>query len=595
LSNPLSRRGNLLTGSSNASGTDRQEDRFQAQETLTLTRGQHQVRMGVDAHLISSRYVDLEDATGTFNFASPADFLAKAPSRYRHRFDTTSELRNVYTGIFLQDDWRMRPNVKLSLGLRYDRETVLADPGNVGPRVALAWDPKSDGRTVVRAGFGLFFNRALLRTLDDFTLTTRSILVDTNLPTAESLLSTLRFPHTLDAKDPRVLQTGIHETGFLRRLERDFRIPESYQSAIGIEREIARGLRLEVNYVFNRGAHLWREVNANAPRLPAGFHSFAEYLVSRDFDNARDPVTSERPITATGNADFVRFDLSQASSRVIELNGKRIVVFGLDNQSTSNASGVLRAALGALRPLRDDPRLSQVEELQARGNSFYHGVTVELERRFDVRGYFRVSYTLGRLTDDGVVNTSSPLVVGDFRRERAASLLDARHRLVASGIWQLPSQLGKLAIAGTLNLNSPRPFNLGINGNDRNLDDVSNDRPNYHGPDEKIRWRRPGSFPDPKATGGFSLPLIGESGNLARNAGRGPWQHSLNLRLSRVFPMRERVRFTPQLEVSNPLNTTVFSFGAEFVDFTPTGASGFLVPTRTLKPRMLRIGVRVEF
>ena len=102
-------------------------------------------------------------------------------------------------------------------------------------------------------------------------------------------------------------------------------------------------------------------------------------------------------------------------------------------------------------------------------------------------------------------------------------------------------------------------------------------------------------MPDPAVARGFSLPLIGETGNLARNAGRGPWQHSLNLRLSRVFQVHEGVRFTPQLEVFNPLNTPVFSFGAEFVDFTPTGASDFLVPTRTLKPRMLRIGVRIEF
>ena len=595
LPNPLSRRGNLLTGSSNAGGTDRREDRFQAQETFTLTRSQHQLRMGVDAHLIRSRYIDLEDTTGTFYFASPADFLASVPSRYRHRFDTASELRNAYAGLFLQDDWHLRPNLKLSAGLRYDRETVLADKRNLGPRVALAWDPKSDGRMVIRAGFGLFFNRVLLRTLDDFTLTTRSVLVDTNLRAAESLLGQLRFPKTLDANDPRISQTGIHETGFLRRLERGFRIPESYQSAIGIEREIAPGLRIEVNYVFNRGAHLWREVNGNAPRLPLGFDTFAEYLISRDFDNARDPVTAERPITATGNADFVRFDLTQVSSKVIEQNGKRIVVFGLDNQSTSNASSGIHAALGALRPLRDNPQLSQVEELQARGNSFYHGVSFEIERRFDLRGYFRVSYTLGRLIDDGVVNTSSPLVAGDFRRERAASLLDARHRVVASGIWQLPAQLGRLVVAGTLNLNSPRPFNIGINGNDRNLDDVSNDRPNYNGPDKEIRWSRPGSSPDPVVAGSFSLPLIGETGNLARNAGRGPWQHSLNLRLSRVFHVLERVRVAPLLEAFNPLNTPVFSFGAEFVDFTPTGAGDFLVPRRTLKPRLLRVGVRLEF
>jgi len=593
--NPLTRAGTLVAGSSTTSGTDRREDRYQMQETLSHVRAGHTLRIGADLQAIRSRFVDLADATGTFNFASPADFLINKPSRYRHRFNTESELHNTYLGLFVQDDWRIRPNLTLAFGLRWDNETILDDRNNVGPRLSVAWDPFKSGKTVVRAGYGIFYNRALLRTLDDFILTSNKLLVDTDNAAAKSLLTDLQFPHVVAAGDPRVAQAGVRESGFVRRLSRDFRIPESYQAALGIERELGRGFKVEVNYVFNRGLHLWRESNANAARLPAGFRDFTAYLLSREFANALDPVTKQRPISSVGNSDFVRFNLSETSSQTIKEGNKSIVIFGLNNQSTSNSSSSIKAALAAIRELRPDPLLTQVEELQSRGNSFYHGVSFELQRRFTARGFLRAAYTLSKLIDDGIVNTSSPLVVGDFGRERSRSLLDARHRFALSGTYQFPAALGRIDLAGTLNVSSSTPFNLGANGNDRNLDDVNNDRPNFSGDLGAIGWRRPGSPLDTALAAAFSLPTIGTTGNLPRNAGRGPGQYTLNVRLSRIFQFGEHRRLTPQVEVFNPLNSTVFSFGAEFVDFAPSSLSDFLAPARTLKPRTMRVGVRFEF
>ncbi|HEY8460131.1 MAG TPA: TonB-dependent receptor [Blastocatellia bacterium] len=593
--NPLTRSGNLMAGSSTLAGVDRREDRHQIQDTLNYARGRHSVKAGVDAQFIRSRFVDLSDATGTFDFDTVADFLANAPSRYRHRFNADSELRNSYIGIFFQDDWKPRGNLTFSFGLRWENETILKDRNNFGPRLSLAWDPLKTGKTVVRAGYGIFYNRALLRTLDDFILTSNAIQIDTNNERAERLLAELRFPATLNATDPRVAELGVRESGFLRRLSNDFRIPESYQSSLGIEREIAAGFKLEVNYVFNRGLHLWREINANAPRLPAGFDNFTEYLLSRDFDNARNPATGQRPITATGNADVVRFDLSQTPSRTITESGRRVVVIGLNNPSTANNSIGRAGALAALRDLRPDPSVTQIEELQSRGNSYYHAVSFEAQRRLKQRGFLRASFTLSKLIDDGVVNTSSPLVVGDFRRERSLSLQDARHRVAISGNYLFPAWFARLNLSGTFNYRSSSPFNVGVRGADRNLDDVNNDRPNFNGDLARIVWRRPGDPLDPALRDAFSLPTIGSSGNLPRNAGRGPGVYTLNLRLAREFAFGERSKAEIQIEAFNPLNATVFNFGAEFIDFGPAGLGDFLTPRRTVKPRTMRVGLKFGF
>ena len=108
----------------------------------------------------------------------------------------------------------------------------------------------------------------------------------------------LTFPQVLTADSPLVRQFGTLNAGFSRRLDPELRIPESYQANVGFERELGSGFVFETNYTFNRGLHLWREFNANAPRLPAGFNNFSEYLASRDFVNFRSgPMARARSTT----------------------------------------------------------------------------------------------------------------------------------------------------------------------------------------------------------------------------------------------------------------------------------------------------------
>jgi hypothetical protein len=217
-------------------------------------------------------------------------------------------------------------------------------------------------------------------------------------------------------------------------------------------------------------------------------------------------------------------------------------------------------------------------------------MTVELRKRFDSRFTFRAGYTLSTLIDDGVVNTSDALVPGDFRSERARSLLDRRHRFVFSGTFNLP---GSIQLSPIWRVSSGAPFNISLGGTDRNLDDVSNDRPNYSGDLSLLRWRRLEEPLDPSVIESFSVPQIGQVGNLPRNAGRGPGLFAFDLNVTREIHLSERVRIRPSVEFDNVLNKTVFSFGSEFIDFSTTDS--FLVATRTMRPRQIRVGLRVDF
>jgi outer membrane receptor protein involved in Fe transport len=96
------------------------------------------LKFGIDVHHIRSEFTNLADATGTYSFASAGDFLANVPSRFRQTFDTTSVQTNIYSSFFVQDEWQILPQLLLSYGLRYERESIVDDQDYFGPRFSVA-------------------------------------------------------------------------------------------------------------------------------------------------------------------------------------------------------------------------------------------------------------------------------------------------------------------------------------------------------------------------------------------------------------------------------------------------------------------------
>jgi hypothetical protein len=625
----------LIAGSSTLGATDRRERRWQVQDSFSYVTGLHTFRFGGDVQRIVSTFIDKTDATGTFDFDHAQAFLNNIFFRYRHNFGNESTQRNTYFGIFFQDDWRISPRLQFSYGLRYERETILDDNNNWGPRLAFTYAPFKDNKGVIRFGAAVTYNRVLLRTIDDFTLGVNQIFFDTNdIPagaTRDAVIAQIRFPQPVTADAPFVRQYGVTNTNFSRRLDPNLRIPQSYQTNIGFEREIAKGLVFEINYTWNRTSHLWREFNANAPRVPAGFNDFASYLLSQTFNNAA--VNGVRPFyNANGARDFIRFvtsftpppvgDPARCTGTIaptnseqggcMVINGVPTTIINLNSLTATNLSPPITVALAAVRQFRPDPTRTQIEQLASIGDSFYHGLIFELRSRNRTfnNGFaasFRATYTLSSLRDDGVVNTSSAQIVGDFNSETSRSLLDRRHRFALSGAFETPRWLGKVKFSPIIRFASAAPFNTSADGVDRNLDDVSNDRPNFNGNLDALRSRNPGDPIDESLVNAFSLATIGRAGgNLPRNAGLGPIQFLFDLSVTREFRIGERMKIRPVIEFGNILNTTVFSFGSEFIDFdalSPTATpaqrqaflDSFLVPTRTARQRQIRVGLRFDF
>ena len=627
----------LVAGSSTLGTSAREEQRLQFQDSVVYVTGDHSLRFGFDYQRVDSTFIDLTDASGTYNFADPLatttlpmcltnPSLPPGPTnlrirggvnswprgcvqRYRHNFFTNSAIVNNYFGIFAQDDWQMRERLTFNFGLRYERESVIDDNDNFGPRLGIAWSPSKNNKGVIRFGAGIFYNRVLLRTVDDYLRGQNEIIFDTNrISTAGNgrdpyllALSNL-FPEALTPEHPLVQQyvaAGLNDNSFFRSLDPNIKIPESYQFNVGFEREIGKGLVFETNFTYNKTVHLWREVNTNAPIVPAGYSDLADYL--------------DRGIT-TGNVQFEFAGNTAPDSRTVS----GVTIYNLNSQNTSTAVGTpYNRALFVANALKPFPTLGQTEQVGSMGNSEYKGFIFELRRRYRQlgRGFgtsLRLAYTLSWLNDDGIVNTTSAQIPGDFAAEWSRGLLDRRHRFALSGVFDTPNWMGKLRFSPILRIGSSAPYNIS-NGaedsDDRNLDDVSSDRPDFSGDVSDLVWRDTADPLDLDLARAFTLAPLGRGGNLPRNAGIGPKQFIFDLNVSREWRFGERFRLRPQVEFNNILNATVFSFGAEFINFEAVPAppvvppaalvnqlqEEFLVPTRAYRPRQIRFGIRFDF
>ncbi len=669
------------TASLNASGIfadKRREKRWQFQDSLTHIAGSHTFKGGFDWQRVDSFNLDQGDATGTYNFANSGtgtttanytgactptpctpttvsysaiqNYVLNQVTRFRQNFGTSSSVKNTYWSLFLNDEMRFGSNITLNLGLRYEKEKVIGDNNNFGPRVGIAWDPFKKGTGVIRFGAGIFYNRVLLRSIDDFIITGQQESFDTaNLITtvgvsAATKLLVMRalsndFPKRYasaqaikDLINPILgVAAGAGFTTGNDALTRfvntaTLQVPESYQFNVGFEREVFKGFVFEANYTWNKTVHLWGESNPNAPSLAianstlgANYADWTAYLAANQY-----VVTNTNGTKATYNfylgATTDNIGATTAQGGITACSTSTTTTFTcFVNLNTINpseaASSPIGLALASINKFRPKfPNTNQQELMASDRKSFYQGLILEIRSRYKKMGYgfggnFRVAYTLSKLMDDGLNNTSDAEANGDFGREWSRAGQDRKHRFAFSGTFDTPNWFGKLRFSPLVRFGSSAPFNLSYNGIDRNLDDISNDRQNFSGNISDIKWRAPSSPVPTTLLSQFSLQPIGaKGGNLPRNAGIGPILFTFDLNVTREFKIGERYKLRPIIEFGNILNASILSFGSGFVDYATFGSSAtqqtaktvferdeFLIPTRAYRPRDIRLGIRFDF
>lgn len=177
-------------------------------------------------------------------------------------------VRQYDVGVFLTHDWRVRSNLTLGFGLRYENQTNLSDSTNFAPRMSLAWSPDSkggrNGKTVVRAGAGIFYDRFS----DNYTLQT---LRYNGLTQQQYIVANPDFYPTVPST-AELAANAVPQATY--QIARDLRAPLMFQSSLGVERSLPARTTLAVNWVRSVSNHVLRSRNINAPLPDSGLRPY---------------------------------------------------------------------------------------------------------------------------------------------------------------------------------------------------------------------------------------------------------------------------------------------------------------------------------
>ena len=253
------------------------QDRYELQNFTSHIRGAHTLRWGGLMRAVSLTDQATQNYPGTYTFTSleayritvvglqnkqtPAQIRAAGGGASQFSItggDPLAAVKQVDFGFFAQDDWKVRPNLTLSGGIRYETQTHSPDRSDVAPRVGFAWAPgkiAKTPRTVIRGGFGIFYDRL------SESLTLNALRQD-GVRQQQFLIP---FPDFYPVAPSIQALTGSAQPQAIRRVDANWRAPMMLQSAIGFERQLPKNITIGSNYLHTRGTHALRSRNINAP------------------------------------------------------------------------------------------------------------------------------------------------------------------------------------------------------------------------------------------------------------------------------------------------------------------------------------------
>ena len=686
----------------------RTEERYQVADNFSVIKGTHNFKFGADFNHLPVVADFTVNFGGVYNFGDLSasalgfpsgfgfpDFPAfqayglGIPQTYIQGVGNPhAAFANTPLGFFAQDSWRIKSNLTLNYGVRYDVELVPTAPplnslsasayaalgitnsipqdnNNVAPRIGLAWDPWKNGKTVVRASYGLFYDHPLLglqflAQATDAVGTPQILLAGGNPcgftpnPTNNPQLALLNLINPMNATNTFQGLLGVDGCGlgaalanafgygpmqanqqrfattnslwlnqnFLQPtipvapgvnfptplgfmpfgfpLSANFQYAYSNQANLAIERDLGGGFALNIAYNFNGGRHLNRPINANAVHGNLLFQNYLNDLAGGSTPSSPLAVTdcgmvAGKPVVPAALVNFFRPS---------GINPSLAPWFGPCTafaQSVIQGLGLGVDAKG--KPLPPIP-FSDMAANYSNGSSVYHGLTVNLRKRFTRHYEFLVSYTYSHAIDDST-DLESPLSPQDaynLRSERSNSTFDQRHRLVLSGVYQSGKLSGsgfvsKLfsdwTVAPIIEAASGRPFTVITAISTRNFQFAPNSaRPNVFTAAPAVD-----ACGDPSVQSAFipgvwfqlPCPANGQfDGDLGRNSFTKPSTVFTDLRIARRIRLTERLALDGMMDAFNLVN----KFNVADVNPLYTEAGQ---PTAAYDPRQFQFALKLSW
>lgn len=365
-----------------AGNSRRFETHVEFEEVAALQLRHHLIQFGAGLDRTALRSAFLDGRHGLFVFSTLNALTAAAPDFYIQNFYSkpNASFAEYRSKAYVQDHWTPAQSLALDFGVRYEQNHL---PGslperwlNFSPRAGAAWTP--DKSLVVRAGFGIFYDRYLLSTVN------RLLALDGNHGFSQILEDTAATAQYRSNSVP--LQPLASVAPSIWTAQGGLRNPYSEVASLGIEQALPLQSTLKAEYQYVHGVHLGRTTNTNlaAPVI----------LTSQ---NAASLGVTAPTSQQLGN-----------------------LVFG---------------------PARLNPAYDAIDQFATSARSSYSGATVTLNRQFTDDFQLLVGYSFSKTLDDASFDSEEPQNPQSLRSERALSLQDQRHRLTLSGLWLIGPDL----------------------------------------------------------------------------------------------------------------------------------------------------------
>jgi len=270
-----------------------------------VTKKRHTLKWGGRVRQALLADTALDNFAGTFTFYTLAQYQATlagegAPSQFSLSAGTpTSRVKQADAGLFVNDDWRVRPNLTLSYGVRYEVQTNIGDHSDWAPRVGVAWGLDGRGgrpaRTVLRAGAGTFYDRIPIA------VTLNRVRYNGTTQQSYLILNPTFFPMIPDAG---ALAAGSQPQQ-LRPVFNGIRAPRLHQASAGIDRQLNQASHVTVTWIGSRGVHLLNSRNVNAPMN--GLYPFGDQSIRLLTESAG--LSSRNQLVANANLNYGRLFL----------------------------------------------------------------------------------------------------------------------------------------------------------------------------------------------------------------------------------------------------------------------------------------------
>lgn len=547
---------------------------YQIADNVTWVKGQHELKFGFDGRDLIAASTFIQRSRGDYEWTTLRGYLSDSvPDIIAQRNPGGKPYSGNDTAYywFVNDSWRVRRNFTVNLGVRYEFNGVaqsmrefglnsIADvPGvitfrapeaskkNFAPRIGLAYSPGSSGNTSIRAGFGVAYDQIFDNVGTNARPPQATSTVDVTGTLGSNFLANGGIP---GSAVPAALTPATARAMTSSYLPANQQLGYALTWNFGIQHSFGKDFTAEARYVGTKGVHLLFQNQINRNSL----------------------------VTATNNLPTYLQAPSQATLDSLTLTTTALAAL----RTTNNQSPLYN-------PLFPYGFVNAITEYAPLGNSHYHGLALELKKRYSKNLLFDAAYTWSHNIDDSTAEVASiiatPRRPQDFNslgREKANSALDHRNRLTFTSLYETPwfqnhrnvfvrNAIGNWQVSGTYTVESGEWFTpqSGVDSNqngDSAADRVIINPSGVPGTASGVTALKNSSgatvaYLATNPTAQFIAAGVGAYATSGRNILPSPRIDNVDFGIAKNISIRERVKLQLRADLYNSLNHPQYTLG----------------------------------